>query len=64
MEDWNEVKAKPKVKKASDHAGGDNKPKSYGGKTAGGMLVAGPVKNAQQAQRNIYKHSDNTPINN
>ena len=40
--DWAEVKAKPKKKKAPK-AEGEFKP-VYGGKKAGGRLVAGPIK--------------------
>ena len=41
--EWNEVKAKPKKKKAPKTE--ENKP-VYGGKKAGGKLVAGPIKKA------------------
>ena len=40
--DWNEVKAKPKKKKAPKPEA-EHKP-AYGGKTASGKLVAGPIK--------------------
>ena len=39
--DWETVKAKPKKKKPVAEA---EKKVSYGGKTAGGMLIAGPIK--------------------
>ena len=45
--EWNEVKEKPKHKKkvvVQEH-----KPQ-YGGKAAGGKLIAGPVKNAMNTQ--------------
>ena len=45
--DWNTVKAKPKAKKKTEEGGA--KPKTYGGKGAGGKLVCGPVKNGQMA---------------
>ena len=40
--EWNEVKAKPKKKKAPQPEA-EHKP-AYGGKTAKGKLVAGPIK--------------------
>ena len=41
--DWETVKAKPK-KKTNPNKPTDTK-KTYGGKTANGMLIAGPIKN-------------------
>ena len=43
MDEWTEVKAKPKKKKVVEQ--GQNKP-TYGGKGKGGGLIAGPVQNA------------------
>ena len=43
MDEWTEVKAKPKKKKVVEQ--GPNKP-TFGGKGKGGVLIAGPVQNA------------------
>jgi len=53
--EWNEVKAKPKKKKAPkpEHEG-----VSYGGKGAKGKLIAGPIDNGQMAHSSGYDDLD------
>ena len=61
MDDWNEVKAKPKKK--NNKPKGENKPQ-YGGKGAGGKLIAGPVKRGQMNQDTGYGNTDYSSLNN
>ena len=54
--EWNEVKAKPKKKKTQNKESGP----VYGGKGAGGKLIAGPIKNGQMSSNtNQYASLNN-----
>ena len=55
--EWNEVKAKPKKKKQNNQNANQM---VYGGKGAGGKLIAGPIKNGQmQSNSNQYGSLNN-----
>ena len=55
--DWETVKSKPK-KQNNKPKNEENKP-AYGGKGAGGKLIAGPVKQGKMASQNDYSALNN-----
>ena len=62
MDDWNEVKAKPKKK--SKKPQGEQK-RDYGGKGANGKLIAGPIKKNLNTNNDFgYSNNDYVTFDN